>query len=130
MTYITAAFDAICTEAKEPETWYVCLVSSYQRYGGPEDGGWWQTMNEIVKYQAFMSKELANSAAEKIKALAEELTANSRAEYGQHCLNQMDWLEARGLDADYLPENDGPDEFSVHVYDELPSYDNTPVRWE
>ena len=128
--YIEAAFDSVCPEAKEPECWYVCLESSYQRYGGPEEGGWYQTMSEVKKYQAFMSRELADKAAERIRVLAKELTDHSRRSYGENCGLQMEWLEARGLDADYLPEDDGPEEYSVSVYSELPVYDNTPAHYE
>jgi hypothetical protein len=130
MSFIEDAFNAAIPDAQEPQTWYLCLISSYQRYGGPEEGGWWQTMSNVVKYKEFPTEELAEKAAEKVKELAAELTAASQCEHGQHCLRQMDWLEARGLEADYLPENNGPDEYSVAVYDELPVYDNTPSHYE
>ena len=128
--YIEAAFDAECPEAKEPECWYVCLESSYQRYGGPEEGGWWQTMSQIVKYQVYMTEKLADKACERIKALSKELTDESRRNHGDHCGRQMEWLEARGLEADYFPEDDGPEKYSVSVYSELPVYDNRIATYE
>ena len=128
--YVEAAFNAICTEAREPEWYYVCLIESYQRYGGPEEGGWWQTMSNVVKWQQYASRELADDAAERIRVLAGELTDMARSTYGEHCLRQMEFLEARGLDADYFPENDGPDEYHVDVCDRLPVFDNTPAHYE
>ena len=50
--------------------------------------------------------------------------------YGDHCGRQMEWLEARGLEADYFPEDDGPEEYSVSVYSELPVYDNRIATYE
>lgn len=128
--FIEAAFDAVCPEAKEPECWYVCLESSYERYGGPEEGGWYQTMSQIVKFQSYMTEELAIAARDRIRTLAEELTGESRRNHGDHCGRQMEWLEARGLEADYFPEDDGPEEYSVSVYSELPVYDNSIASYE
>lgn len=128
--FYEAAFDGVVPDAKRPERWYLCLISRYQRYGGPEEGGWWQTMSSVEKYKEFMSKELAEEAKEKVEALAKELTEESRKEHGEMCLRQMEWLEARGLEADYFPENDGPEEYMVLVCDELPVYDNTPAHYE
>ena len=128
--FYESAFDAVAPDAKKPERWYLCLLSSYQRYGGPEEGGWWQTMSTVEKYKEFASEDLANEAKEKVEALAKELTEESRKEHGQMCLRQMDWLEARGLEADFFPEDDGPEEYSVQVCDELPVYDNTPAHYE
>lgn len=36
----------------------------------------------------------------------------------------------RGLEADYFPENDGEEEYSVYVCHELPIYDNTRMAYE
>ena len=41
--------------------------------------------------------------------------------YGNHCLVTMEWLEERGLDANYLPEIDGENEYFVSVKQELPT---------
>jgi hypothetical protein len=103
MGFFEAAFDVECPDSKMPERWYLCLMSKYQAYGGPEEGGWYQTMFDIVKYKEFLSEELANEAKAKIEALAEELTAQSQTQHGEYCLNQMEWLDNRGLDADFLP---------------------------
>ena len=125
MAHLQAAFDAICTEQRTPETWYVCLIESYQAYGGPEEGGWWYTRSSLVAYQAFASRELAEAAAESVEKLAAELDEQAQWQYGEMCLSQCEWLEARGLDPDYLPENDGPDEYRVMVTEELPQFDHS-----
>jgi hypothetical protein len=130
MSFIQAAFDAVCADAQTPETFYVCLVESCQCYGGPEEGGWYYQDNNLVAFQGFSTEELATAAADKIKALAEELQNQSRREYGEHCLRQMEWLEARGLDADYFPEDDGPSEYRVFVSDEIPQYSHARPHYE
>lgn len=119
-SYIECAFDALIESPKEPECWYVCLMERAPFYGGPEEGGWWGEDHIVVKYAEFASEELARDAAERIRSLASELQDQARQQHGQHCLNQMEWLDARGLDADFLPEDDGPSEFYVRVTQQLP----------
>ena len=122
--YIQAAFESVCEDNKKPGCWYVILVSTQQCYGGPEEGGWWYSTGKLEAYKEYPTEELAEEAREKVKVLADELQANSRRAHGEHCLRQLEWLDARGLDADYLPEDDGPEEYEVSVVDELPVFDN------
>ena len=75
-----AAFDAVCRDAKEPETWYLCLIESWQRYGGGEEGGWWYEQDGLSKYQEFASEKEAKKAANRIYALADELNRRQRGE--------------------------------------------------
>lgn len=126
----SAAFDAVCKNAKESESWYLCLIESYEAYGGPEEGGWWQQIDTLARYQEFASEKDAKNAANRIYALADELTREASNSYGWHCQRQTDWLEARGLDSDYFPENDGPSYFRVWVGTELPVFDNTRQTYE
>jgi len=128
--FIFTSFDAICTTAKEPETWYVCLIESSQAYGGPEEGGWWFDVSTLAKYQEFASETEAKKAANQIYSLADELTREARHTHSRYCERQCDWLEERGLDADYFPENDGPSSFRVWVGTELPVFDNTRQTYE
>lgn len=130
MSFIQAAFDHIIENAKKPEQWYVILVESYQAYGGGEEGGWYYSVNNLESYKEYPAKELAEKAAESVREFAKELQANSHREYGDLCLNQMEWLDARGLDADYLPENDGESHFTVDVVDELPVFSNERPHYE
>jgi hypothetical protein len=44
---------------------------------------------------------------------AEELNEVSKRQHDKHLSDSLDWLEARGLDADYLPEPDGPTEYGI-----------------
>lgn len=128
--YTAAAFNAICTEAKSHhQQWFVCLMESVATYGGPEEGGWWNHSTYVVESQRFDSEQAANEAAEKIKEMAEQLSiAQSRRE-GEECLRSLDWLEARGLDPDFLPEPSRTDYF-VGVYDHLPQdCDRSSMRW-
>lgn len=124
MSYIQAAFELICTERKEAKPFYVILVENVRCYGGPEEGGWWYDRHHLVEYQEYPTEEIASEVAEKVKEAAKELSEAARTGHGDLCLKQLEWLDARGLDADYLPENDGPAEYSVYVVDELPVYEN------
>jgi len=120
MKFLQFAFDAVCTQAKTPETWFCALLQHEQFYGGPEEGGWWGTDTEVVAYQAFASEDAAEEAANRVRDLAAELERDSRREFGEQCIREMEWLDARGLDADFLPEPDGETRYSVSVCQELP----------
>lgn len=124
MSYLQSAFNQVCKEAKQASTYYVCLVETYQAYGGPEEGGWWYNVNTLVAYQEFPSEESANEAREKVEQLAKDLEEEASREYGEYCLRSCEWLEARGLDADFFPEPDGPTRYHVFVDNELPVYQN------
>mgnify|MGYP003403256212 CR=1 FL=1 len=119
-SFYESAFHAVCKEAKTPESWYLCLMESARFYGGPEEGGWYGTDSLVVAYQEFPSEELANAALEAAEQLAIELTQSEQREYGEQCLRELDWLEARGLEADWLPEPDGPSSFSLIVSQGIP----------
>jgi hypothetical protein len=128
--YLESAFHAVIEDAKTPETWYVSLVESYQRYGGPEEGGWWTTDSVVISYKEFSTEEAANLAKEAVEKLAEELTAESRKDYGEQMLRSMEWLDDRGLDADFLPEPDGESTYSVVVSKGIPSNSYGPTHYE
>lgn len=118
--FIKDAFHAVCENAKETKDWYVSLVVSYPFYGGSEEGGWWGSDRSTIAYEHFQSEDAAIAARKRILVIADELHAESRKEYGEQCLREMDWLEARGLEADYLPEPDGEDEYYVLVSQSIP----------
>lgn len=120
-SYLQSAFDAVIEEAKQPEQHFVCLMEKVPYYGGPEEGGWWGTHTILVSYKEFPSKEAAEAASKAVQKLATELQNESRKEFGEQCLREMEWLDARGLDADFLPEPDGESEFYVIVATELPT---------
>ena len=128
--FISAAFDAICNDSKAPELWFVCLIQSWQSYGGSEEGGWWYERSALEKYQEFATEKQAKQAANRVCSLADELTREARHTHSRYCERQCDWLEERGLDADYFPENDGPNSFRVWVGTELPVFDTTRQTYE
>lgn len=130
MTFLQEAFDQVCTEAKQAESWYVALMRMDQRYIGPEEGGTWATDRTVVAYQHFDTKEGAEAAKDAVQKLAAELSTTASRDHGDRCLAEMGWLEARGLDADYLPEPDGPDEYYVTMSDRLPESRYGPTHYE
>jgi hypothetical protein len=129
-SYIHDAFFQVCKEAINTEEWYVSLMQHEQYYGGPEEGGWWGTDTHVVAFKVYPSEQLADDAKTLIAKLAEELTIECQKEHGQQCLREMDWLEARGLDADWLPEPDGPTRYSVIVSQGIPEETRGPRHYE
>lgn len=118
--FVESAFHAVCKEAVTTGNGhYVCLMETIPFYGGPEEGGWYGSDLICVAFQYFETG--ADQAVAAVEKLAAELNAECRKEFGQQCLREMDWLEARGLDADFLPEPDGESTFSVIVADEVPA---------
>jgi hypothetical protein len=118
--YLKTAFHAVCKEAKPAVAHYVVLMESVSYYGGPEEGGWWGKDEIVESYQIYATEEEAETAAEAVKVLAADLTAQAKTEYGRTCLRESRWLEARGLDDSFLPEPDGPSTFRVVVRPEIP----------
>lgn len=115
------AFFEIC---KEAEPAIGCFVSLYIRvpfYGGPEEGGWWGEDVKLVAYQWCVTQQIADNLKAKIDKLADDLSKQSKREFGDHCNNQLEWLEARGLDSDFLPEVDGESEYFVEVEETIGS---------
>ena len=120
MSYIKEAFDKICEDNIKVGSFYVVLAESIPYYGGSEEGGWWGSDTIIISYKEFPTEELADSAKDKIMELADKLNKEAKKSFGKQCVREMEWLDSRGLDADYLPEPDGPSEYYVYVTDEIP----------
>jgi hypothetical protein len=120
MTYINEAFNQVCKTAQKAEGSFVTLMESIPFYGGPEEGGWWGHDEHIIAYQHFTTLEQAESAKAQVELLAVEMNKQSKREYGDKCLRDIEWLEARGLDADFLPEVDGESKFFIIVSEGLP----------
>lgn len=130
MSYIYEAFKQVCDQSKPAKTWYVCLCTNQRCYGGAEEGGWWYDRGELLEYQAFNNEDTANEVAEKVRKVAEELSLDSKRQHGEAMLASMEWLDARGLDADYLPEPNGEEEYYVMVTDSLPQFSNETPHYE
>lgn len=109
------AFYAICREAKPAKAAYVSLYVRMPFYGGPEEGGWWGHDVELVAYERFDSEEAAVAALEAVEAYADRLSKEAKDAFNRQCAAECEWLEARGLDADFLPEVDGEAEYFVRV---------------
>lgn len=107
------AFLTVCDNAIPANGMYVSLYIRVPFYGGPEEGGWWGTDTELVAYYQYPSEELAEAALEKIQALAAELNKDEKKSWGERCLREMEWCDARGLDYDFLPETDGESTYVV-----------------
>lgn len=120
MSYIKEAFDKVCEDNIKVGSFYVVLAESIPYYGGPEEGGWWGSDTIIISYKEFPTEELADSAKDKVMELADKLNKEAKKGFGEQCVREMEWLDSRGLDADYLPEPDGPSEYYVYVTDEIP----------
>lgn len=128
--YLKQAFHEVCSEAKQAQQFYVVLWEHSSRYGGPEEGGWWTGDVIPVAYQSFATEEAAEAAKDAVQKMAENLSHEAKRTHDLHCLESMEWLDARGLDADYLPEPDGPSEFSVSVTDQAPEPSYGPTHYE
>jgi len=112
---ISEAFFEICQEAEPASPRYVSLYISAPFYGGPEEGGWWGQDVTLIASQRFETEDQAEAAKTRVGALAADLNREAKDSFGEYCLRQMEWLEARGLDADYLPEVDGSEEYFVCI---------------
>jgi len=115
MSFLHAAFDKVCPSAEEASPRYVSLYEKSSSYGGPEEGGWWRHTVSLVKTQQFSSEAAAKKALAEIEALAAEWKQESVHAHGERCLRETEWCEARGLDADYLPEPDGPSKYMAVI---------------
>lgn len=127
---IDEAFHQICKDAVKPEGWFLILMEKISFYGGPEEGGWWGNDNVIIAYHKFDSEELANKAKIEVQKLVDQMTADAQKSYGYHCNRQLDWLDDRGLDSDYLRENDGPSNYYLVVDQEIPEPQHQNRQYE
>jgi hypothetical protein len=109
------AFFGICKDAIPAKAYYVSLYLNQPFYGGAEEGGWWGNDTVLIAYQQFPTEEAAQAAREAVEKLASELNTQARREFGEQCQREMEWLESRGLEADYLPEVNGEDSYFVAV---------------
>jgi len=86
------AFHRVCRKAKPADYCYVSLYAYV----------------ELISSQEYFCKRDAVRALNKCRRLIKKLDKDARDNHGNYCNRQLEWLEARGLEADYLRENDGP----------------------
>lgn len=118
--YTNAAYHQAIKNRINKGPWYVCLMMEERYYGGPEEGGWWGSDYFVEESYECSSYLEAEALADLIKGLADEMSQATQKEHGEGCRLSMEWLEARGLDADFLPEPDGPTRYYVDVCQEVP----------
>ena len=98
-----------------------CYLSLYERipfYGGPEEGGWWGEDVILVASMHYKTMEDAVAAKNKIEETARRNNEEAQAAYGRQCNKELEWLEERGLEANFLPEPDGPLTYFVAIEEE------------
>ena len=121
-------FFEVCGNATPARGSYVSLYISVPYYGGPEEGGWWGRDSHLVAYEWFPTEEQANAARDRVRKMADDKSAEAKRNYGDQCLAECEWLDARGLDANFLPEPAGSDEYWVATEDEAGSMVETGSR--
>lgn len=126
-SYVRSAYEKLCADAEKAEGRYVSLYTRQQCYGGPEEGGWWYDVWILESTAYVPTLDTADKLKAAIEKDAEEMTIQARASYGEYCKREMEWLDERGLDADYLPEPDGPEEYHVLI-EEHPGQSETTVK--
>lgn len=114
MSFIKAAFEEVTRHCVGGER-FVTLYQCEQVYGGPEEGGWWRTIITVVQTMKYANADDAYAAFSRISAVAQAKSEASKRQYGERCQSECEWCEARGLDADYLGEPDGPTQFFVAI---------------
>lgn len=107
------AFFQVVSDATPARTSYISLYVNEQYYGGPEEGGWWGQDTKLVAFRECTNEVEALAIRNKVDVLAVQLTRESKDNFGQACKAECEWLESRGLDADFLPEVNGPDRYWV-----------------
>jgi len=110
-----SAFQAICKDALQVQGVFVSLYRREPYYGGPEEGGWWGEDIVLEESQRFSFEEDAQTAKERIEKLIEIMNTTAKKDWGEACRRECDWLDERGLDADFLPETNGPTRWFVRV---------------
>lgn len=121
-------FLEVCDQAKPADPCYCSLYVNVPYYGGPEEGGWWGVSTHLLASQGFPCEEDANQAMDRVKELVEAGNRDERRKFGEQCLREMEWLEARGLDSDFFPEPDGESRYWVCVEEKRGEHESRGCR--
>ena len=122
------AFFTACKDATPAASWFVSLYVNNPYYGGPEEGGWWGSDTSLVATQEYSTEADAHLAKLHVEKLAEQATDDATRAYGERCLAECEWLDARGLDDNFLPEVDGSTEYWVAVEERAGSRESQGCR--
>ena len=122
MSAIFEAFHRIVANPTTPIAAYVVLWRNEPFYGGPQEGGWWGSDSIVEAFERVSTREEADALCERIKELADRLTATAARDHGRGCQAQLDWCEARGIDDSnsVFGEDDGATTYFVTVEDHPP----------
>lgn len=118
MSHIEQAFYEVCKNAQPVKGSWISLYVTVPYYGGAEEGGWWGADVELVASQWADTPEQAEAMLDAVKTMAAELSGKARQSFYQQCRAECDWLDARGLDSDYLLEPDGEEKYLVTTEEE------------
>jgi len=125
---VAEAFYKENPEAEECAGWHCSLYQRVSYYGGPEEGGWWDSDTVLEATQWYPSRQLADRALRAIEVHAKKMSDDAQQKHDEQCARECDWLDARGLDADFLPEVDGADDYYATVERYAGSRTNQGVR--
>jgi hypothetical protein len=115
MSHLVAAFNTVVNPPVYLGGHFVSLYVTIPYYGGPEEGGWWGSDVKLVSYKHCASIEEARVLEARVGAVALRESKEAERVENAHCARQCDWLEARGLDSDSLPEVDGAEAYFVVI---------------
>jgi hypothetical protein len=128
MSGLRAAFEAVCVDAVKREGVFLSIYCRSPFYGGPEEGGWWGSDTVLEEYQAFDFIDDARAALNQIGLHVEAENNSAKLEYSKRCRRECEWIEARGLDDNALPEVNGPDSYFVRLETVRGSFESTGAR--
>lgn len=120
---VADTFFEVCEKPSQTHNGF--FLSLYRKevwFGGTEEGGWNGETHRVQASQRFKTHEEAEAASKVVEDKAEALTEGSKRGFNEHCAAQCDWLEARGLDSDYLADPGGPDSFYVMIEERVGQY--------
>ena len=113
---IQQAFENICADAQAAAPRFVSLYRSVQVYGGPEEGGWWYTVNALEASKRVPTVEAAEALRDAVEVEAARLSREGLKRHGDYCREIVESCDARGIDDyDSYGSNDGPDMYFVTI---------------
>ena len=113
-----------CESPRQKESKFISLYQSHQCYGGAEEGGWWYHQSFLQESYECIDEQQASEIRQEMWDFADEMNELSKKQHNKHLAESLEWLEARNLDADFLPEPDGPSEYHV-TYERYPGESDT-----
>lgn len=128
--FIKKAYEEVIQDHQKINPCYVVLWKRVPFYGGPEEGGWWGEDIIPEAYHACDNDEIGYALEKKVRNYAEFASKEAKRKFGEYCLSTMAQLEARGLDAEYLPEPDGEESYFVTVQPDFPKPSYGSRHWD